>query len=191
MNALDSLLARRSVSPRLVHAPGPDEAELRTILAAGTRAADHGRMRPWRFIVVRGEARARLGEVFASCRRLRDPAASEAEIDKERGKPLRAPVMIAVAAHVVPDHPSVRTVDQVYAAAAAAQNILLAAFALGFGAMWLTGSNAHDDNVKRALGLAATDEIVGFLYIGSTRELPPPTSVDDLHFVDWQGPAAS
>lgn len=191
MTPIDSLLARRSVSPRLVRDPGPDDAELRTILSAGARAADHGKMRPWRFIVVRGAARARLGEVFATCRRRRDPTANEAEIDKERAKPLRAPVMIAVAAHVVPDHPTVRPVDQVHAAAAAAQNILLACFALGFGAMWLTGSNAHDPDVKRALGLEPGDEIVGFLYVGSVDGMPEPLPADDLalNAMEWTGDA--
>lgn len=191
MNAIETLLARRSVSPRLVRDPGPDERELRLILSAGARAADHGRLRPWRFIVVRGEARARLGEVFAACRRVRDPAANEAEIDKERAKPLRAPLVIVVAAHVVADHPTVREVDQVHAAAAAAQNVLLACFARGFGAMWLTGSNAHDVNVKRALGLEGTDEIVGFLYVGSVDALPEPIPVDEqsANVVDWHAPA--
>lgn len=189
MSVIDTILARRSVSPRLVRDPGPSDAELRTILSAGARAADHGKMRPWRFIVIRGEARTRLGEVFAACRRERDPGANDAEIDKERAKPLRAPLVIAVAAHVVAGHPSVRTVDQVYAAAAAAQNILLACFDLGYGVMWLTGSNAHDPNVKRALGLATTDEIVGFLYVGSIAAMPEPLPVDDLEasVIEWTG----
>lgn len=191
MSVIDTILARRSVSPRLVRDPGPDDAELKTILSAGARAADHGRMRPWRFVVVRGAARARLGEVFAACRRQRDPAADDAEIDKERAKPLRAPLVIVVAAHVVAGHPTVRTVDQVHAAAAAAQNILLACFDLGFGAMWLTGSNAHDPNVKHALGLQASDEIVGFLYVGSIAAMPEPIPVDDLasSIVEWTGEA--
>jgi len=187
VTTIDILLARRSLSPRLVREPGPDDSQIRTILSAGARAADHGRMRPWRFIVIRGEARARFGEVLARCRCARDPSASDAEIAKERAKPLRAPLMIVVGAHVVFDHPSVRPVDQVHAAAAAAQNILLACFTLGFGAMWLTGSNAHDAAVKRALGLAASDEIVGFIYVGSAEALPSPLPVDDLDAVmkEW------
>jgi nitroreductase len=191
VTTIDTLLARRSVSPRLVRDPGPDDTALRTILSAGARAADHGKMRPWRFVVVRGDARARLGDVFARCRRQRDPEANDAEIDKERAKPLRAPLVIVVAAHVVAGHPTVRSVDQVYAAAAAAQNILLACFELGFGAMWLTGSNAHDPNVKRALGLLASDEIVGFLYVGSIDTMPEPIPVDDLDtsIIEWMGTA--
>lgn len=189
MTIIDAILARRSLSPRLVRDPGPDDSQIRTILSAGARAADHGRMKPWRFIVIRGPARARFGEVLARCRRARDPSANDAEIDKERAKPLRSPLMIVVAAHVVFDHPSVRPVDQVHAAAAAAQNILLACFALGFGAMWLTGSNAHDAEVKRALGLAASDEIVGFVYVGSADALPPPQPVEDLDSTtrEWTG----
>ena len=97
--------------------------------------------------------------------------------------------MIVVAARVVDGHPTVRTVDQVYAAAAAAQNILLACFELGFGVMWLTGSNAHDPNVKQALGLSASDEIVGFLYVGSIEAMPEPIPVDDLadSVIEWTG----
>jgi nitroreductase len=191
VTTIDTILARRSVSPRLVRDPGPDDGELRTILSAGARAADHGKMRPWRFIIVRGDARVRLGEVFAACRRQRDPAANEAEIDKERAKPLRAPLMVVVAAHVVAGHPTVRTVDPVHAAAAAAQYILLACFDLGFGAMWLTGSNAHDPNVKRALGLLVSDEIVGFLYVGSIDAMPEPIPVGDLadSVIEWIGTA--
>jgi nitroreductase len=189
VTTIDTILARRSVSPRLVRDPGPDDTALRTILSAGARAADHGKMRPWRFVVVRGDARARLGDLFARCRHQRDPEANDAEIDKERAKPLRAPLVIVVAAHVVAGHPTVRSVDQVYAAAAAAQNILLACFELGFGAMWLTGSNAHDPNIKRALGLLASDEIVGFLYVGSIDAMPEPIPVDDLadSIVEWTG----
>lgn len=191
MNPIDALLQRRSVSPRKLGERGPDDDELALMLRAGARAADHGSLLPWRFVVVRGEARARLGEVFAQARAARDPAATASDLDKERAKPLRAPLMIAVGAAVRHDHPTVRAVDQEHAAAAAAQNILLAAWALGYGAMWLTGSNAHDPAVKTALGLRAADAIVGFLYIGALREgslgdfAPTPVDLAPL-FIDWQ-----
>jgi nitroreductase len=191
MNPIDALLQRRSVSPRKFGDRGPTDDELDLMLRAGARAADHGSLLPWRFVVVRGEARARLGEVFAQARAARDPAARPADLDKERAKPLRAPLMIAVGAALQHEHATVRAVDQEHAAAAAAQNILLAAWTLGYGAMWLTGSNAHDPAVKTALGLRAADVIVGFLYIGALREGSlselPATPVDLAPLrIDWQ-----
>lgn len=192
MTAIDMLLNRRSVSPKLMGGPGPSDAEIDLMLKAGARAADHGRLRPWRFVVVRGEARAKLGDVFAQARALRDPQANAAEIEKERAKPLRSPVVLAVGARVLRGHATVRAIDQTLAAAAAAQNILLAAFALGYGAMWLTGTNCHDPKVKAALGFGAEDEMVGYLYIGTVEEIPPPLPVEDLAGlkVEWSGPPA-
>lgn len=180
MNAIDALLARCSVSPRLLRDPGPTPEQLQTLLQAGARAADHGRLRPWRFIVFQDEARARLGDLFAQARRLRDPSATEADLSRERGKPLRAPLVLAVAAAIRHDLEAIRPVDQLLAAGAAAQNILLAAYAMGYGAMWLTGSNCHDPRVKRGLGLLDSDEIAGYLYIGSVDELPVAAPVADL-----------
>jgi nitroreductase len=175
MDVFDALLHRRSVSPRVVGDPGPDDAQLDLMFRAGARAADHGSLRPWRFIVVRGDARAALGEVFAKARAARDPSAKEADLARERAKPLRTPVMIALGVHLRKDKAAIRPLDQILATAAAGQNILLAAFALGFGAMWLTGSNCYDALVKQALGLQESDAIAGFLYIGSlTQPMPEP-----------------
>lgn len=192
MTAIDTLLNRRSVSPKLMTEPGPSDAELDLMLQAGARAADHGRLRPWRFVVVRGDARAKLGDVFAAARALRDPAANTAEIEKERAKPMRSPIVLAVGARVLREHATVRAIDQTLAAGAAAQNILLAAFALGYGAMWLTGTNCYDPVVKAALGFGADHDVVGYLYIGTVAEIPPPLPVEDLAElkVEWSGPPA-
>ena len=191
MKVIEALLARRSVSPRLMHDPGPTADELQTMLRTGARAADHGRLRPWQFVVVQGDARAKLGEVFAQARHLRDPAATDADLAKERSKPLRAPVLIVVAARIRHDRDAIRPVDQLLAAGAAAQNMLLAAYAMGYGAIWLTGSNGHDPRVKLALGLQPEDEFVGFLYIGSVDSLAsmPPAEVDlDGLVQHWEAP---
>jgi nitroreductase len=173
-DVLDALLSRRSVSPRFLREPGPSDADLAAMLDLAVRAPDHGDLRPWRFIVVRGEARARLGAVFAAARRHREPTASDADLAKERAKPLRAPLVIAVAAELQGDLAKIRPIDQVLAAGAAATNLLNAAHVLGYGGMWLTGTNGHDPNVKRALGLGPAAEIVGFLYLGSIAEPPAP-----------------
>lgn len=186
MDALQALTTR--ASPVSLAEPGPDQAALEAMLAAGARAPDHGRMRPWRFIVVRGDGRAALGDVLAKAMRSREPQASEAAIAKERDKPLRAPLIVVVAAHVR-DNPKVPDVEQVVAAGAAAQNILVAAHALGFGGFWRTGKPAYDDGVKAALGLAPRDVLVGFLYLGTPAGPAPPvprgTAAEAT--VEWRG----
>lgn len=173
MQAIDALLERRSA--KTLTDPAPEGGTLELLLECAARAPDHGRLRPWRFILIRGAARERLGELLADQLRRRLPDASTEALQRERQKALRAPLIIVVAAvcHAVARIPAV---EQMLAAGAAAQNIMLAAPALGFGAMWKTGDAAYDDTVKFALGLAAADAIVGFLYLGTAPEggVPPP-----------------
>ena len=173
MQAIDTLLKRRSA--KTLTDPAPDEGALQLLLECASRAPDHGRLRPWRFIVIRGAGRERLGELMAEQLRRKQPAASSEALQRERQKALRAPLIIVVAA--VRDAASkVPEIEQILAAAAAAQNMMLAATALGFGSMWKTGDVAYDDQVKVALGLQAADAIVGFLYLGSAPPdaVPPP-----------------
>ena len=105
MEALEAVLTRRSVAPAFLAEPGPDDAALARILDAGACAPDHGKLRPWRFIVIRGTARERLGEVFVEALVRRQPDAPEAAIEQERMRPLRAPLLIAVAARIAREHP--------------------------------------------------------------------------------------
>jgi len=164
MQAIDVLLKRRSA--KTLTDPAPDEAALELLLECASRAPDHGRLRPWRFIVIRGAARERLGELMAEQLRRKLPAASAETLQRERQKALRAPLIIAVAA-VCNTAARIPPIEQILAAGAAAQNMMLAATALGFGSMWKTGDAAYDDAVKVALGLTAGDAIVGFLYLGT------------------------
>jgi nitroreductase len=189
MKALDALLTRQSVPPAFLREPGPDDATLERIVAAGAAAPDHGRLRPWRFIVIRGAARTRLGEVFAQALLKRQPEAPAAALEQERTRPLRAPLLVAVAAKVDPQHPKIPEIEQILSTAAAAQNILLAAHAEGFGAKWLTGANAYDEHVKSALGLAPQDRLIGFIHIGTIEGSPPavPHADPREHIVQWQG----
>lgn len=175
MDAIAALLGR--ASPPKVTAPGPDPDQLDTILKAGSRAPDHGRLQPFRFIVIEGEARERLGEVMAAALKARTPEAAEAMLQAERTKPLRAPLIVVVVAVVRPN-PKVPDLEQVVAAGAAAQNMLIAAHALGLGAFWRTGACAYDAGVKSALGLSQEDTIVGFLYFGASAGAPPTREVD-------------
>lgn len=161
--------ARRSYS--VLAAPGPDDDELGRLLLAAAGAPDHGRLRPWRFTVFTGHGREAFGEVMAEAARLRDPGISEGRLSVERARFLRAPVVIAVGAHIT--RPStVGEAEQLAAVAAAVQNLLLAATALGYGTIWRTGTAAKDPFVKAALGLEEDDSIVGFVYLGTPFGTP-------------------
>ncbi len=164
MDALDLLLTRESALK--LDAPAPSAGELDTIFASAARAPDHGRLRPWRFVVIEADKRARFGDLMADAMHRKDPNVSAEMLDRERAKAMRAPMIVAAAARVQKGH-RIRESEQVAAAAAATQNVMLAAHALGYGAMWKTGEPAYDSGVKNALGLEADDEIVGFLYLGT------------------------
>ena len=189
MDAIELLTTRASAI--LLKEPGPDEAAIARMLAAAARAPDHGRLRPWRFILVRGAARERLGEVWEQALRRRDPGLPEVAYERERAKPLRAPLVIAVVAKAQPDHPKIPEVEQVLSAGCAAYAIMLAAKAEGFGAMWKTGDAAYDEGVKHAFGLEPWDHIVSFLHIG-TLEAETPQTVKRPHYSalteEWAGP---
>ncbi len=152
------------------------------------RAPDHGRLRPWHFVVVPTEKRERLGEIMANSLRRREPGASADMLQRERDKALRAPLIVVVAARIQKGH-KIPESEQFASTAAAAQNIMLAAHAQGYGAMWKTGAPAYDAGVKLALGLTSEDEIVGFLYLGTRVGGPSPASrpVARDHVSIWQG----
>jgi nitroreductase len=186
MDAIDALTQR--ISGSYLVEPAPDELELHSILSAAVRAPDHGRLRPWRFTVLRGDARKRLGSLLAEAHRRRHPEATSAQLEKETNRPLRAPLVVVVAAKVdlackIP------AIEQILSAGAAAENIMVASFALGFGCAWKTGEAAYDPEVKAVFGLAPTDAIVGFLYLGTNSKPPPPAMPVDLgdHVVEWDG----
>ncbi len=191
MDALEALSTRAS-AVRLVE-PAPSEELLATALRAAARAPDHGMLRPWKFLVVRGAARERLGEVLAAALERREPEATPEALEKEAKKPLRAPLMIVVVAKVQPDHPKIPEIEQVVSAGSAAQNLMLAFHAEGFGCMWRTGASAYDPVVKTALGIEAHDHIISFLYVGTPVALTlERTRPDYGDFVEvWTEPAAS
>jgi nitroreductase len=182
MNVFEAIDTRISV-PALTD-PGPTDAQWEILLRAGARAPDHGRLRPWRFLIVRGAARELFGDVMAEALRVSKPDTPLETLDRERRKPLRAPAMLVVA--VVPvRHSGVPEIEQVLAGGAAAQNILLAAHALGLGAIWRTGAPAYSGDVARALGLSAQSRIVAFIYLGAphapakrSADAEPPSALE-------------
>ena len=175
MDALAALTTR--VSPVKLTEPAPSKEALGAMLAAAGAAPDHGRLKPWRFIRIEGEDRTRFGEMLAQSLLRREPEALVAKLEAERKKALRAPLLL-VAAAAISDNPKVPEIEQIVAVGAAVENLLLAAHALGYGGFWRTGPAAYDAALKRELGLAAGDAIVGFLYLG-TVETPGTARAGD------------
>ncbi len=164
MDVRTALLTRCS-PPKLVE-PAPDDAQLEAMFTAAVRAPDHGRLAPWRFLVLRGAAREILADAMAADLRAKRPEAPAEEIAAARGKPLRSPLLV-VAYAAVREHPKVPAIEQITATAAAVQNLWLQAHAMGFGMLWKTGAAAYSPRVKTALGVAAGDTIVGILHLGT------------------------
>lgn len=169
---LDFLLSRRSVKPAQMRPPGPDAAQLRSILTAASRVPDHKKMVPWRFIVFEGDARARFGDVLAEVCALeeREPPSSQ-RLEIERGRFLDAPLVVAVISRVT-SHPGAPDWEQILSAGAACFNLCLAANALGFASNWLTGWYAYSPGVKSRLGLGDHERVAGFVYVGSAAAPP-------------------
>jgi nitroreductase len=164
-DALDLLLSRRSGSAKAMTGPGPSSAELEKILTAAARVPDHGKLFPWRFILFEGDARLRMGEALAECVTDVEPEASQERIEMERGRFLRAPVVVGVVSRVREGIP-IPEWEQLLSAGAVCQNMLIAAHALGFVANWITEWPAYNARVKEQLGLQAGERIAGFVYIG-------------------------
>jgi nitroreductase len=151
------------------------------LLDAAVQAPNHYKVRPWRFVVLTGEGLKKLGDVMAASQLNRHPDFPPEAFDSCRALPLRAPVVIAVGVDK-PSEPKVLEIENVCAAAAATQNLLLAAHAMGLGAKWRTGEWARDPKVKEFLGFESDQHIVGFIYVGYPEfivEQPPRPSFED------------
>lgn len=189
MDAIALLTTRRSA--HTLNEPGPSAAQLEKMLAAAARVPDHGKLRPWRFLVVRGTAREALGAIWADSLRRRQPGLMDEIYAREAQKALRAPILIVVACKADPKHPKIPEIEQVLSAGSACYALTLAAQAQGFGAMWKTGAAAYDANVKLALGLSATDHITGFVHIGTDPDTEDRVKRPDARTLtsEWTGPA--
>jgi len=166
-DAIDSLLSRTSLAGAFMKAPAPSDEELQQILGAAQRAADHGRLRPWRFIVVRPEQYDafydRLAE--AATRVQGDPSRYEMNREKYR-LTARAPLLVVAAAKIDPTN-KVAPVEQAFAAAGATQLVLNAAHALGYSAFLFSGAGVFDVPFKASLGLTPEDHLIGFICLGT------------------------
>ena len=168
---LDLLETRRSVSPvNLVEpAPGPDE--LMRLLTIASRVPDHGRMVPWRFIVLQGEARTAAGDRLAAVHGRKEPDAPEAMGKKIAASLARAPLVVAVVDRTGPS-PKIPAWEQHLCVGAVCMNLVTAATAMGYGAIWLTGWAAGDADARAELGIGADESLAGFIHIGTPTERP-------------------
>ena len=159
-------------------------ALIEKLLDAAVQAPNHYKVRPWRFVVLTGEGRNKLGNVMAASQQERHPDFPPDAFDKCRALPFRAPVVIAVGVDK-PSEAKVLEIENICAAAAATQNLLLAAHAMGLGAKWRTSEWARDPLVKRFLGFDADQHIIGFIYVGYPEfvaEPAPRPSFEDRTF---------
>jgi nitroreductase len=177
--SLDRLQTRRSVPPRWLGEPGPSAEELQTLLTVAARVPDHGRLTPWRFILIEGEARHRMGETLANAFKTDNPDADADKVAAERDRFTLAPLIVAVVSRASP-HMKIPDWEQVLSAGAVCMNLLNAATALGYGAVWLTGWAAYDRRVLDTLGLAPEERIAGFIHLGTSKEKPAERARPDL-----------
>jgi nitroreductase len=169
--AIDILLKRRSVVAKNLTEPGPDDRELDLILKTGLRVPDHGKIGPWRLQVLRKPVQAKLGDVAAEAFAATHVDASAEQIEFERQRPQRAPILIVVSSCLHREH-KIPEVEQLLSCGAVCQNLLNASALLGYAAQWLTEWPAYDETVKAALGVPADQHIVGFVSIGTAVEAP-------------------
>ena len=180
MNETIGLLGkRRSVPPAQLQEPGPDAAELETILSIASRVPDHGKLAPWRFVVIEGEARHRLGETIARIFQADCPDAPEDKIAAERARLARAPLVVAVVSKAGP-HPKIPEWEQVLSTGAVCMNLVTAANALGFGTAWITEWIAYDRRFLDALGLTHDERLAGYIHIGRPAMVPSERPRPDL-----------
>lgn len=184
---IDYLAVRRSVPAFQMCEPGPSTAEIEQILTLAVRVPDHGKLAPWRFVVYRGEERARIGGALLEMALQKNPELSEEMIAVERSRFTRAPVVIGVISTAGP-HVKIPEWEQLMSAGAVCLNLLMAANAHGFVSNWLTEWFAYDEKAHPLLGIRPGEKVAGFVHIGSTTfpvtERPRPALAD---VVTWMG----
>ncbi len=170
-DALDLLKHRRSIPATFLGPPAPSQSELAEMLTIAAHVPDHGKLVPWRFIVFSGPAGRQVGEELARLFGSRNRHADEKQLEEERLRLARAPLVVAVVSTAAP-HPKIPEWEQVLSAGNAAMSLVLAAHTLGYAANWRTGWIAYDEEAGRLLGVKPGERIVAFIHVG-TPTVPP------------------
>ena len=182
---IQTILNRRSVRPRKLSLPVPNKSELGTLIQTALAAPDHGQLNPVRFIVVSGQARATLGKILATCHQNNNPDASDEQIERQRDKALKAPMLIGLIAHIE-NQAAISAEEQRYSCMISAGYLMLAADEMGFGSIFLSGEHIHDRVVCRKLGLADNEQLLGWINIGTPEKRPPPRKPAELtNYLRW------
>lgn len=184
---LSLLSTRRSGKPRDLAAPGPDAAQLQQILEIAARTPDHGKLAPWRFVIVPADKRARLAEVITTAYRAERPQAARLEIEALEQFATQAPALVVVLSSPRIDS-HIPLWEQQLSAGAACMNLLHAAHALGFAGGWLTGWSAYSDAVRNVFG-AEPERIAGYIFLGTPEKQLEERPRPDLQKIisTWQG----
>ncbi|MBX3596232.1 MAG: nitroreductase [Rhizobiaceae bacterium] len=186
---VDFLLSRSSPPIQELHEPGPDDAQLETLIRIASRVPDHGRLAPWRFIVYRGEARVRVGQMLADLAEKREGPLPEGRRNQELTRFSRAPLVVGVV-FTPKENPKIPQWEMFLSGGAAAMNLLHGATALGYGANWITNWYSDVEEGRAILGLSPDERAVGFVHIGTFAgeafERPRPDAAS--LFSDYAGP---
>lgn len=172
---------RRSNLAKFMEGPGPDPAQVKELLTLAARVPDHRKLTPWRFILIQGTARERLGETIETSFKKDNPSVSDpARLTFECARFLRAPLSVAVVFSPQDCPRGTPLWEQQLSSAVCCYNLLLGAQAMGFGAQWLTEWVAYHPDVHDHLGLRKDEKIAGFIYIGTVKDIPQPRVRPDL-----------
>ncbi|WP_435059220.1 nitroreductase family protein [Streptomyces sp. bgisy060] len=171
---VEAVLTRHSAAH--LTEPAPDRAELEHLVQAAATAPDHGRLRPWRLLPITGDERGRLGDVLGQ-------AAPPEKAARAAAKPLRAPLLLTIVHCPLPDHPKVPAWEQLAATTAMVTTLSLLLHSRGWASIWRTGTAVEDPLVHKHLGLGETEQLLGWLYIGTrppddTARRRPPLDLD-------------
>jgi nitroreductase len=170
---LAALNQRLSTPARNLGEPGPTAEQLDQLLSAAIRVPDHSKLTPWRVLLVRGDARMRLGERLAEIHARIEPDISPSKLTKDRERYSFAPLIVVVIARIDEENPKVPVQEQILSAGCVAYNLLIGAQAMGMAAQWLTGWAAYDPEAAALFGLAGNERVVAFVHIGTPREPMP------------------
>ncbi len=187
--AIDAIIARKSVSPKRLEAPGPGQPELDMMFTAALTAPDHGNLRAWRAVLIPDARRADLAEIFATAKLEECPLATEYDLTKAREKAFNGPVIVAILMRELRDHSQVTLEEQYIALGAALQNVLLVAHLLGYGAMITSGKKMRSRALQAAFSSSNDELAVAFITVGtaSCRMPTPKTDEDRRHLSHWPG----
>ena len=182
-SVLDFLRARHSTPALQLGRPGPDSTQLAQLLEVAVRVPDHGKLAPWRLLLLQGADKNRFGERLAELHASIDPETPPKKLEKDRERFRASPLVVAVIARVEDNHPKVPPQEQLLSAGCVAYNLLLGSQSLGFGAQWLTGWSCYEPQAAALLGLAGNERLIAYIHIGTAveavpdRERPSPADV--------------